>query len=319
MNISFNKNIDLLLGLQYYVKQKLGISFDWVKSNYPKYDIKFIELCDNYLSEKFIDYIKNYGLDSYSGTVRIALALNDNYEVVENENIINIKETNSVFNSALLANYLNEFISKSNYNDFYNSTLEDRNYIINELHKAINYYGIFSPNIIESFYGYSKGKMNIIIANFSQGSYGENDENGSTYVCGMSAYLNDHFDPYILSNLFHEFSHPYINPLGEKYFGDVKLSNLFNNAKENGLESCYNLSLTMLNEYVVRAVQIYLGSKYFDEEVNRKIIEKQKKRGYVFIEDVIALFDKKNNYSNFEKFYKNEIVTFFMNLNNNIK
>lgn len=39
--------------------------------------------------------------------------------------------------------------------------------------------------------------------------------------------------------------------------------------------------------------------------------------GYIYIEQIKNLFYKKDEYENFELFYKNEIVKYFTNLNDN--
>ena len=39
--------------------------------------------------------------------------------------------------------------------------------------------------------------------------------------------------------------------------------------------------------------------------------------GYIYIEQIKNLFYKKDEYENFELFYKNEIVKYFKNLNDN--
>ena len=319
MNIEFDKRINLILGLQCYVNNKYNCEWPWVRSTYPKYDDEFLKLCDNYLSNEFEEYIKNGGLDSYSRTIRIALSLNDKYEVTDNDNIKQIKKMNEQFNSNLLSKYLQEFVNNSNYDLFYDSTLDERNMLINKMDQAINAYTTITPSMIEDFYGFSKGTMKIILANFSRGSYGETTSEGSIYVAGLNSYKDDKFEPYIIGTLCHEFSHPYMNPLGYKYFKDIKLDYLYNNSKENGLQECYDNATVVINEYMVRAVQIYLPSKYFEKEITKKIIERHKSIGFPFVEEIIELFKLKDNYPSFEEFYKNEIVNYFINLNERIK
>ena len=57
--------------------------------------------------------------------------------------------------------------------------------------------------------------------------------------------------------------------------------------------------------------------------MEKDYIERQifyhKSRGYVYIEEVINLLNNKDSYSNFEEFYKNEIVPYFIELNDKIE
>ena len=41
--------------------------------------------------------------------------------------------------------------------------------------------------------------------------------------------------------------------------------------------------------------------------------------GFVHIEEISKLFNRKNNYNTFDEFFKNEIVKYMIELNNNIK
>ncbi len=82
---------------------------------------------------------------------------------------------------------------------------------------------------------------------------------------------------------------------------------------------CYARQITLINENMVRSIDIYLGKKYFEEDFINNCIKRHKKLGYTYIEEIIELLDKKDNYSSFEEFYKNEIGPFFIKLNNSLK
>lgn len=68
----------------------------------------------------------------------------------------------------------------------------------------------------------------------------------------------------VINTCIHEFSHSYVNPLGYKYFKDVNIDNLFNEAKSNGLQNSYYDKYSFINEYVVRAVQVYFSEKLWN-------------------------------------------------------
>lgn len=89
--------------------------------------------------------------------------------------------------------------------------------------------------------------------------------------------------------------------------------------KNNGLESCYNNIVTVINEYCVRAISIILIKDLVDNGYIIRYLNKMKKIGYPRLNELIEIFNKKNMYNNFEDFYKNEIVNYFKNLNNELK
>ena len=121
----------------------------------------------------------------------------------------------------------------------------------------------------------------------------------------------------VINTCIHEFSHSYVNPLGYKYFKDVNIDNLFNEAKSHGLQNCYYDKYSFINEYVVRAVQVYFSEKFMEPDYVLRNIKYHQNMGYIYIEQIKNLFYKKDEYENFELFYKNEIVKYFKNLNDN--
>ena len=103
----------------------------------------------------------------------------------------------------------------------------------------------------------------------------------------------------------------------EEYFKDVNIDNLFNEAKSNGLQNSYYDKYSFINEYVVRAVQVYFSEKIMEPDYVLRNIKNHQSIGYIYIEQIKNLFYKKDEYENFELFYKNEIVKYFTNLNDN--
>lgn len=57
-----------------------------------------------------------------------------------------------------------------------------------------------------------------------------------------------------------------------------------------------------------------MGSE--NEKHKKELIDKEKNNGFLYIEELVKLFDKKNNYDTFEEFFKNEIVKYCLTLSN---
>ena len=159
------------------------------------------------------------------------------------------------------------------------------------------------------------GKTEIKLFNFVNGSFGYNKKD--LMISLNSVNDEKEVSNKVINTCIHEFSHSYVNPLGYKYFKDVNIDNLFNEAKSNGLQNSYYDKYSFINEYVVRAVQVYFSEKIMEPDYVLRNIKNHQSIGYIYIEQIKKLFYKKDEYENFELFYKNEIVKYFKNLNDN--
>ena len=312
LDISLDKRLELLSGLQYYVAKKNNLNYHWIKENYKEYNSLFYELCDKYISKELEEYILQGSLGYYEQPLILAFHLDEDYNIINRETL----KLNKNIDLDKLERLIKEFVTTSNYDSFFNNQKELFISLKEKMTQFINYYEPFNKEKIINFFGYQKGDMKMINLNFIRGNYGL-EYNNDTYFISDIKRINNEFNVSsgIIRTLYHEFSHPYVNPLGEKYFKDIDLSPLINDAKENGLESWYNTPITLINEYVVRACETMLISNLKD--INESFMIHQKV-GYKYIKELCNLFNNKNNYPTFEEFYKNEIVPFFLNLNNKL-
>ena len=318
INITFDKRLELIYGLQYAIKKKYNLPLYWIEETNREYDEKFLEIYDKGITKEFEEYMLNNGLDSYERCVEIALSLDENYNIISNSKIDSIKNYNKNFNERLLSKYLKEFVLRSNYEDFFKSNQITYNELIMKFNTALNTYIEFDKKIITDFFDCTLENIEIKLLNFSGGSCGIIDNNNDVvYVEGIRSISDTEFvfNNRIILTLIHECSHPYVNPLSFKYFKDINLDNLLNNAIDNGLEECYHNKLYLINETMVRAISIYLVIKYMEDDYVERYITRQENVGYIYIKPLIKLFDKKNQYSTFEEFYKNEFVPFIIKMN----
>ena len=315
----FDKRLELIFGLQYYIKRKYNVQFEWILENHKEYNDKFYNLCENYISKEFEDYIINGGLHSYNRCVDLALHMDDEFNIIDKDTLdYQLLNSNKV-DIDKIEQFIKEFVSKSSYNDFFSSNNGYYKSVIDKYYEAINHYGKIDVNKLIDFYGYKKGEMNVLLLDFSNGSYGCTYGQDLFFVCGVvNASGRDdvfEFSNKMIINVYHEFSHPYINPLGEKYNNSQELPNIYLESKDNGLQSSYNRIITILNEYVVRAISIYLVKELYNTERFNKIINYNKEAGFPHIEEIIKLLDKRKEYDDFEDFYKEVIYKYFVELN----
>ena len=108
----------------------------------------------------------------------------------------------------------------------------------------------------------------------------------------------------------HEFCHSYINPLTEKY--DLSEITTFDNIREQMEQFGYDDIGTIINEHVVRAVEIRaIKLLNLGEEKYVNTISKYKNIGFIYIEQIIELLkyyeENREKYNTFDMFYINII------------
>ena len=95
---------------------------------------------------------------------------------------------------------------------------------------------------------------------------------------------------------------------------EVKKSESYTNAYQE-LTQSYKI----LHEYIVRSIALFLQKKYDSKENIENRIEKEKKNGFIHVDEIASIMDNRNKYNKFEEFFKNELIPYFIQLNNNMK
>lgn len=322
MEITFDKRIELLLGLQYCVERdepnRIYPEGNFFYDTLPSYCQEFYERYKRVADKELTEYIAAGGLDTYNRTIEIAFALDESYHIRDTEKIAYIEKRTPQFDRRFLEEKLREFVEAANFEGFWEENRELLERAAEAYRTALCTGAEFDERTFLNFYGYELGKLRVILYNYALGGYGM--EVGK-FVVNAQGFRNAGESENNMAvssrncviSCLHEFSHPYMNPLGEKYFGNADLTAFYQQAKENGLDSCYNNPIVLINEYMVRAVQFYLGRKYLAPDDIAPMVEWHKTGlGYCHIEEVMALFDLRGEYETFEEFYKNEVVKYFV-------
>ena len=328
MKIEFDKRLELIYGILYCVNKDLNNNLfpGLFKEEMPTYCNEFYDMYKSAITKDFIDFIRNYGLaKDWNQPAHIALSLDDDYNVVENEFL---KESvilkNNEFNKEKLEKLLKEFVRNSNYEEFYNNHKDLYDNIINEFKKTMSLSGAIRTDVITEFYGYKIGNMSIKLYNFTTGSMGLLIDDNHYYIQRVDNIgeneKNFKFKPK-LHVMFHEFSHPYIEPFVEKYFSQIDFTDFYNQVKKDGFSDTYleMVPYQIFNEYLVRAISIYLESKFVSKEITNQRIEQQKVSGFANIDEVVRILNNRENYNSFEEFFSKEIVKLCIDFNNRIK
>lgn len=210
---------------------------------------------------------------------------------------------------------LNKFYQKSNFHKFFLSNKDL--YSIAE-----NRFSEISKTMdvpwFKSFFGQSpNGTYNIVLSLVNMGNYGPkiDYQNGKTDIYSIiCAWETDSlalpvYSSNVTNTIVHEFCHSFCNPLGEKYFADMRTvaDDFYKTVANQMKKQAYGNSQTMINEILVRASTI----KYFqnhdatDKDIQR-FIRYEQANGFIWIEPLLnALAEYENdrtNYPTLEKF-----------------
>lgn len=115
------------------------------------------------------------------------------------------------------------------------------------------------------------------------------------------------------SMIVHEFSHPFINPLTDKYIDRISQS-AFANISEKMQQLPYNLKQTLINEQVIRALEArYIDLNYGKQEADN-FIDKEYKNGFIYIRNInntLKLYElNRKNHKTIGDYYLNIIESF---------
>ena len=284
---------------------------EYFADDYSKYASKMYDIID---FEKYPNLLKWAMVILSQGEDLIptlALKLDENFDEKENFKYYDMYE---------------KFFTKSNYKEFYQTLkdfVENENYLefyrsnFGEYHKMIEESSSYYPDNmdirdIEKFYNSEPINYSVIYSIFFNGGFGIPDD--ESLVCFKGLWI-DKDDKYYESiketiNLYHEYSHPIINPLVDKYWDSFENTDEFlEYSIENGLHPAYQgKEETLYYEYFVRAMSYIMASKYEDE---KEELEDYKKMGFVKLEEIINFIN--DNFKigdHFEEFFATKLIPY---------
>ncbi|MDD3535266.1 MAG: DUF4932 domain-containing protein [Candidatus Cloacimonetes bacterium] len=147
--------------------------------------------------------------------------------------------------------------------------------------------------LLIDWYGYSHDDYTFIISLLVDGGYGPSlvdRQNKSTLYCVTSFDASENPADTILNltdMIFHEFSHPYVNPLVDKYFDMIKdRSELFEPIKNKMDRQAYpNWWITVV-EHFVRASEARLVQLLFSREIRGSSIQWHINEGFIYLDTI---------------------------------
>jgi hypothetical protein len=222
----------------------------------------------------------------------------------------------------MFLNLLCNFASQSAFNTFYSN---HRDYYFKIIENTIKNLG--STNYIselESFYGKSQESYNIVLVSlYNYVGYGNsllcsNDKRkifntmGPLKVVDNMPFFGD--ENYLKYFIRHEFSHPFVNPVTEKYWDLIKdYSKNYDSIPEVARKNVCGDWQECINEFIIRAITTQIGYNEADN-TGLTYYKAEKSRGVSYMDGLlekIRIYQvSRDTYPTFESFYPKIIEVF---------
>ena len=217
---------------------------------------------------------------------------------------------------------LRDFAHRSRFMDFYHRNrgfYDETVQNVTDNFKDIDFIGV-----LEDYYGQKQHSYNIVLAPMFNGNYGPriSRADGSSDIYNIVSprqikegilYFGskDNFEHLA----WHEFSHSFVNPLGEKHSEQLgKYESLFSPIRSKMTSSAYGNWLTAVNEHIVRAVTTRLNYLHKGKEHGDRVLRMEKTYGFAYVEALCHELEhyeaNRDKYATFTSFYPQLVATF---------
>lgn len=210
---------------------------------------------------------------------------------------------------------LRDFAIQSSFNKFYQ---KKQNYYLTIINTTIDNLG-YEDYIaeIEAFYGKKQKSYNIILVSlYNFIGFGNSllysdvkrdlyNTMGPMRVENNMPFFGD--ENYLKYMIRHEFSHPFINPVTEKYWDDIKsYSSNYDSIPEIARKQVCGDWQECINEFVIRAITTHIAYNE-SEEIGNWAYEKEKSRGVSNLDSLLSKIkyyqSNREIYPTFESYY----------------
>lgn len=303
----------ILLTSKYNEITKPYIGYELMTTDENEYTTEIKQFFDEYRKEpiyKFIESMIPSGF-TFSRPVELMLCLGNSkdFTMQYTPSDLCINYCGGISQIHELLKLLKEFEKKIDYFSFYEKTKSYYNRTIEKIKSKINKYPYIS--LLEEEFGKEQNSYNYIISSLMVGNYGISFVDNTNQKSDIFSVFST--DEYSLSVavLFHEYSHPFINPLTEKYADMVnKYESAYDSLKPYklpGFKSGYGDWMECVNEHFVRAMVIHLLQKCELNDMAEKMLKNEQYYGYIYIPYILEQYryydSNRKTYPDFESFY----------------
>ena len=318
MNIEINKQYELILAIHavYLIKHpelREG-ELDFIETPNIQYmhDLEKLIIPEKY--PELIKYITNF--TDCTVPICFGIGINDEYEVdykkIDTEQINKYMEYGSIDGFAL---ELKKLAIDINWDDFFEKCILFYRKFVDEYCKFPNELDLTD---ISKYYKVQSKSYTFIPSVLINGGFGPSDKEGNLYY-NKGFYYDEEKqifevdNEYLVECLFHEFSHPIVNPLVDKYLsGTDILESFYQDSIKNNLFETYSMHPeSVMYEYLVRANAYILASKYFKDNMEPIENDWVIPHGFTYLPALVYFTeDNLSKYENYEEFVSKAIPEF---------
>ena len=314
----------ILLTSRYNEITESYIGYGLMTKEVNEYTTRIKQFLEKYRNDSIYQYIESLIPNgfTFSRPVELMLSLGKNidFSMQYTPSEMCIEYCGGISKIKELLNLLKEYEEQIGFFAFFEETKNYYNPIIEQASEVVNKYPYIS--ILEDEYGKEQNSYNYILSSLMKGNYGISfGKKGKTKLDIFSVFATDSFS---ISEaiLFHEFSHPFINPLTEKYMDLVtkyqSSHELLKKYKLPGFKSGYGDWYECVNEHLVRAMVIHLLQKCNLQDIATEKLDYELCTGYKYIPLILEKYKYYDNhrdiYPDFETFYPILLEVFSHNI-----
>jgi hypothetical protein len=261
---------------------------------------------------------------NFSAPSNILLYTNESLDLrtdIELDDFV-INRVGGIDSLKVFLNLLRDFASQSSFNEFYEN---HQDFYLNIIENTIRNVGLTNYIFeLESFYGKNQKSYNIVLVSlynhvgFGNSLLCSNDKReiyntmGPKTVVNNAPFFGD--ENYLKDMIRHEFSHPFVNPLTEKYWDYVKdYSHKYDSLPEVARKNVCGDWQECINEFIIRAITTQLAYNEADD-IGLQAYEKEKSRGVSYLDGLLEKIRyyqlTRDLYPTFESFYLNILDVF---------
>lgn len=322
IHVSVTPNTELLSIVQYLATQQDGnmtnYTFEYKKS-IDKYFNKF----KDHETVKFVNKLAQDGF-SYDAPPTAVLYLDNEFNLKQDMQYTPylISRANGQENLNTLSQLLKKFYVDTNFEQFYTSNLKYYDQIVNTTLEAMETKNYVKE--LEDYYGLKQKSYNLILVSlYHHGGYGPRVESKKNQydiysIIGPSGTKDNHpifgDKEYFKYLQRHEFSHSFVNPLGEVNQEHLnKYSRLYDPIQEVMSAQAYSEWSIAVNEHIVRAVTTRMAYKDSKQEGDYWL-QYEKDNCFIYIDELLKKLEiyenNRDKYPTFETFYPELIKAF---------
>jgi len=223
---------------------------------------------------------------------------------------------------AVFLELLRDFATLSSFNEFYQ---KNKDYYLSIINSATDNLGTRNYiSELEAFYGKKQKSYNMILVSLykavgfgnsllhTDNTYDLYNTMGPLRVENNVPFFGD--ESYLKYMIRHEFSHPFINPVTEKYWDEIKsCSANFDSIPETARKNMCGDWQECINEFMIRAITTHIAYNEA-EEAGAWAYEKEKSKGVSCIDNLLSKINhyqaNRETYPTFESYYLKILDTF---------